>query len=477
MEHQGDQDWFAVTLVAGKSYVIDLDGSQADQGTLSDPVLNGIYDADGVLIRGTHNDDGGVGFGSRVFFSPEENGTYYVSAGANSSTYSYNAGTYTLTVTEGTDDFANDTSTTGRVVVGGSVGGELGHRGDEDWFAVTLVAGKNYVVDIEGYDTDQGTLLDPYLRGIYDADGVLISGSWNDDSGLGDNSRSVFTPDESGTYYISVESSNSISLTGTYRLSVQEGTDDFSSDTSTTGTVSVGGSVTGELELFGDHDWFAVTLKAGKSYVIDLEGRDNGRGTLSDPYLAGVYDSSGDLISRTGNNDGGLGDNSRVLFTPEEDGTYYVAAAASFYSEAIGSYTLSVEEVRELDAEEMADTGDNRGLPIALGYLFEDAMDNSGDGDQVLFPSLSGLSKEEYLEFPFVETDSHEQFLVEDETDDPVVEPATDDPSVATPVPPEAYSVVSWLDEGNLSPLGCDLQLTEWLDLDWISPDVDNFLM
>ena len=473
LEHRGDQDWFAVTLQAGKDYVVDLEG-----GTLRDPVLFGIYDADGVQISHTYNDDGGEGSNSRLSFTPTVNGTYYVSAAANSSTYYYNAGTYTLTVTEGTDDFANGTSTTGRVVVGGSVVGELEQRGDEDWFAVTLVAGNAYVIDIEGTYTGKGTLNDPYLRGVYDADGVLISGSWNDNGGVGRNSRSVLTPDENGTYYISVESAFYFGIgTGTYVLSVQEGTDDFSSDTSTTGRVSVGGSVTGELELYGDHDWFAVTLEAGKSYVIDLEGSENGRGTLADPYLEGVYDSSGDRISGTGNNDSGIKDNSRVIFSPEEDGTYYVAAAASRYSEAIGTYTLSVEEVRELDAEAMADTGDNSEMPVAIGYLFEDAMDNTGDGDQALFPSLAGLSKEEYLRFPLVETDSYEQFLVEDETDIPVVEPASVDPVVATPAAAEACPAVSWLDEGNLSPLDYELQLTEWLGLDWSSPDVDDFLM
>ena len=52
--------------------------------------------------------------------------------------------------------------------------------------------------------------------------------------------------------------------------------DDYTSDTQTTGTVTVGGSTTGDIETGGDQDWFAVTLEAGKTYRIDLEGAARG---------------------------------------------------------------------------------------------------------------------------------------------------------------------------------------------------------
>ena len=118
--------------------------------------------------------------------------------------------------------------------------------------------------------------------------------------------------------------------------------DDFTSNTSTNGTVAVGGSVTGEIEKSFDLDWFAVTLKAGKTYRIDLEPTPTGSSALSDPYLRGVYDADGNLISGTTNDDFGMGYNSRVDFTPTADGTYYVVAGAHGNRE--GAYTLSVVE-------------------------------------------------------------------------------------------------------------------------------------
>ena len=83
--------------------------------------------------------------------------------------------------------------------------------------------------------------------------------------------------------------------------------DDYAGDTGTTGTVAVGGSATGEIERPHDYDWFAVTLEAGKWYRIDLEGSPTDAGTLTDPYLGGVYDADGNYIRGTFDNDGGVG--------------------------------------------------------------------------------------------------------------------------------------------------------------------------
>ena len=105
---------------------------------------------------------------------------------------------------------------------------------------------------------------------------------------------------------------------------------------------TVGGSATGEVETGGDQDWFAVTLEAGRTYRIDLEGSDTGAGTLNDPYLYGIHDADGVLLAGTTDDDGGQALNSRLEFTPDADGTYYIEAGA--YSSHIGTYTLSVEE-------------------------------------------------------------------------------------------------------------------------------------
>ena len=336
IELGGDRDWFAVTLDARKSYLFDLEGSPTSAGTLPDPYLSGIYDATGNLISGTTNNDGGTDSNSRVAFTATDDATYYVSAGA----YGSRRGTYTLSVSV-TDDSTAGTDTAGTVAVGGSATGEIEFRGDRDWFAVTLDAGKTYLIDLEGSRTSAGTLFDPYLRGLYDAAGNRISGTTNDDGGTGRNSRVAFTPTEDATYYVSAGAWGS--RTGTYTLSVEEFTDDFTAGTDTAGAVAVGGSATGEIEFEGDRDWFAVTLEEGKTYRIDLEGSPTSAGTLSDTYLRGIYDAAGNRISGTTNDDGGASFNSRVAFTATADATHYVSAGA--WGGEAGTYTLSVEEV------------------------------------------------------------------------------------------------------------------------------------
>ena len=341
-EAAGDVDWFAVTLEAGSTYRVDLKGFSTRDGTLLDPYLHGVHDAEGVLIDGTTNDDGDINRNSQVTFTPEAGGTYYVAAGA----FGGRTGTYTLSVTELVDDFAAGTETSGTVAVGGSAPGETETAGDVDWFAVTLEAGSTYRVDLKGFSTRDGTLLDPYLHGVHDAEGVLIAGTTDNDGGAGRNSRVTFTADVDGTHYVAAGSWED--RTGTYSLSVTDVTvaiaeDDFASGTGTTGTVAVGGSARGEIGYVGDRDWFAVTVEADRTYRIDLEGSTTGGGTLHYPFLRGIHDADGVLIAGTTDNDGGAGYNSRLTFTADEGGTFYVAAGATL--EAKGTYTLSVTEV------------------------------------------------------------------------------------------------------------------------------------
>ena len=58
----------------------------------------------------------------------------------------------TITITN--DDFAENSSTTGRVSVGGSVVSEHTSNDTADWFAVSLVAGKEYALAFRAHAAD-----------------------------------------------------------------------------------------------------------------------------------------------------------------------------------------------------------------------------------------------------------------------------------------------------------------------------------
>ena len=118
--------------------------------------------------------------------------------------------------------------------------------------------------------------------------------------------------------------------------------DDYASSTATTGTVAPGGTATGTIEVAGDRDWFAVTLQAGQSYDITLQG-----GTLIDSYLR-VWDANGtSLLAENDDVNFGGGDYSSALsFTASSGGTYYLSAGGyegqDATSASTGTYTLSV---------------------------------------------------------------------------------------------------------------------------------------
>ena len=216
VDYAGDEDWFIVDLVADTQYRFHLAGSGADPGALADPYLPGIYTADGNLIPGTANDDGGAGRHSFVDFIAPESAGYFIAAGA----HFQHTGEYRLSVEAVTDDYPATTATGAVVKVGGSAAGEIEAPGDTDWFAVELIAGREYQLDLEGWRTDRGTLEDPYLFGIYDMDGELIAGTTDDDGGTGHNSHLNFEAPETGTYYIAASAYED--HIGTYTLEVMD---------------------------------------------------------------------------------------------------------------------------------------------------------------------------------------------------------------------------------------------------------------
>jgi len=108
------------------------------------------------------------------------------------------------------------------VAIGGSVNGRTNTAGDDDYYAVELVAGQSYVFTLTGRGGDP--LLDPYLE-LRNSEGALLG--FNDDSGPGYSSTLRWTATVSGTYYLNArayEPANPPYTTGDYTLSAAIGT-------------------------------------------------------------------------------------------------------------------------------------------------------------------------------------------------------------------------------------------------------------
>ena len=97
-----------------------------------------MYNSEGEYINSSYED---------LPYIAAKNGTYYLEVSSGGS----NAGTYLLAVSELVDDYASDTSTTGRIAPGETVAGKLEIEGDADWFQTTLQQGRVYVFNFAGW--------------------------------------------------------------------------------------------------------------------------------------------------------------------------------------------------------------------------------------------------------------------------------------------------------------------------------------
>ena len=258
----------------------------------------------------------------------------------------------------------DDATTDGRVIVdGGSVSGyidpgyvpftsngagecELGHRVfDHDWWGVEVVKGRNYLIEMRGADTGDGTLeetrfwrmanthgeskTDRSYGDVYDAYGDFGSGD-------GRNSRMVFTAVETGLVYIDVSSNNALDVnpdvcpirwwypsrqTGSYQLEVSSvnGVLDGQVDAA---RVSLGAPIDGIMDDY-DRTWFVALLTAGKEYEIVLEGGSDGQSKLQFAVIYGVYDANGMTLPDSSDGRHGYGD-AKVTVRPETTGDYYI---------------------------------------------------------------------------------------------------------------------------------------------------------
>ena len=161
IEYEGDDDWFAVTIEAGQNISFSL--------TSDNLSFNGLrlLDASGNTVLAEGNES--------MTFLATESGTYFVSAFTFGND---TVGELEITANEITsDDYADDITTDGFVSVADitSPTGVLEAAGDEDWFAIDVVAGQNFYVAAFA-SSQAGSQRAENLRvSLVDADGNSVS--------------------------------------------------------------------------------------------------------------------------------------------------------------------------------------------------------------------------------------------------------------------------------------------------------------
>jgi hypothetical protein len=308
-----DHDWYKVALTAGITYQYSMSGT----GSNNTPGIHGVFNSAGNYLGGyTAAILGPSSATTGAIFVPAVSGDYFIDA------YSLYEGTYTLSVNQVASDVPNNLSTTATVAVGGFVTGDIGGATDIDWFSVSLLAGNTYTIKMQGQQSGNGTLADTIIAGIYNASGVLIANTFNDDAD-GNEALLTFSPASNGTYYIAAD--GYAGYAGTYKLSVAAIVGDVGQTMATAESMTLNTPKIVTIDNASDVDWYSIVLAAGSTYGIRLHGAPTKRGTLSDPVLLNIYDSTGTPVAGSYVDDTGVLLDPKWLFTPAVGGTYYVA--------------------------------------------------------------------------------------------------------------------------------------------------------
>ncbi|PCH72383.1 MAG: hypothetical protein COC12_06200, partial [Rhodobacteraceae bacterium] len=268
-------------------------------------------------------------------------GTYYIAISAGGSgDWQSKTGNYRIDLDDlgvvTSDTIPNDTSSTSSISVGGYRTGTIdqydmdGNSVDKDYYKVTLTAGHRYQFTADGTSGN----LDKVAIRVYNSSGSSVTS-------IADSANPTldYTPSTGGTYYIAISAGGSgdwQSKTGNYRIDLDDlgivTSDTIPNDTSSTSSISVGGTVFGEIQqddvsgYYIDKDYYKVVLTAGQSYTFSANANQSTTDTLDQVFMR-LRDADGNSITSSASAEGAT-----PSFTYEAAGsgsqTYYLAISA-----------------------------------------------------------------------------------------------------------------------------------------------------
>ncbi|MFA9218594.1 MAG: hypothetical protein ACEQSK_16030 [Sphingomonadaceae bacterium] len=271
-----DVDLFKVSLSAGTTYLLGL-------SQLNMPYLGVRYSPMALLLK---SDDGTLldllsmpetfqlsadTLLPVLQFTPAANGDYYLMARSDTAA----TGSYVLGASiQPPDDFRSDIATTGTLTPGAASHAVFEFAGDHDWFKFHAELGQHYNFS---YSMAQPDSVAPSQFRLYDSAGKALP-----------DSIYAFEPLTSGDYFLSAEGLQ----TGAYAVTEKLLQDDYSSNGSSPGQLTLNGSSSGALTYQGDQDRFLFAAAAGVTYAIELAGDPQDQ-----PFLSfACYDSNGQYV-------------------------------------------------------------------------------------------------------------------------------------------------------------------------------------
>ena len=344
----GEHDWFKLNLNANTLYSLTSPSGH----------FFAIHDANGSLILSPDafgGFSGGDGSASGIAFMPVTSGSYYVDVSLPSV-----VGPYDIQLAEVADDYRNNVTTSGTVAVGGTVSGRVNALGDHDWIKVALSANTLYGITATGENFTALRMIDANGTAVPTLDNVIGFGF-----GFSENGAIGFMPATGGNYFIEVSSPGQV---GGYSVSVIASPDDYRNNTTTTGALAVGATVTGVINVVGDHDWFKVNLEANTLYALNASS--DAIATLS------VIDANGQPVAALDayGTTGFQGTGARGIgFMPKVGGSYFIDIGSAIGS---GGYSISATVSPDDFRNNTTTTG-----AVAVGGTTAGVLNTWGDHD------------------------------------------------------------------------------------------------
>ncbi|MGZ5065087.1 MAG: hypothetical protein ACXWG1_06030 [Usitatibacter sp.] len=173
------------------------------------------------------------------------------------------------------DDYGDTPNGAAAIDINAKLVAQMNIDGDSDWFRFTFTQAGTWTVS--SFDVAPGQGID--MRGeVYAADGSTRL-AVNDDVSATNTNFSITRSVTPGTYY--VRASAAPGVTGPYGLSSSfVPPDDFGDSPATAANLPVNGSITGQLAVLNDQDWFKLTFTQAGTFHVESTGTTDTMGTL-----------------------------------------------------------------------------------------------------------------------------------------------------------------------------------------------------
>lgn len=334
-ETNGNGDWIAVTVEAGKTYKFILDGKVDGQGYFY--FYNDTYSSPDAIFF--EQDENSNITRSILTHTAVTSGTFYLQVAGNNGDYVVTSQVIDTTEPNGLSDFSFDNPYA--LSVNTTLTAGLSFKGDVDAFSFTLDDNKVYIIKAVA---ENGTEISQLYVGLttyfIDTNTYYTPIPLVDESGapiplVGRDFMTYFNYLSSGLPLIIVYAGDQFGTfpeTGRYTINIEEynaiepdGSPDYANSLSTADAISLGQVINGQMSYKNDQDWFKIVLEEGKIYSVNVVAGD-GQYVVVDVYSA---------------------ENNRLFSYTD---TYSITASGTYYinihnGQMYDSYTFSVTEI------------------------------------------------------------------------------------------------------------------------------------